>query len=201
MVLSWVVDLGPYISEYCCQRVTFPGPDPAKRWPDPTRDSRQKVWPDPTRPSLPHMYYVSWVQHSNCQQRTIIYTISRETFEIYFSSDLVMFPACIMWKKRSRKVFFFKTVVSKQHFDNNYQMLVKCIRGSIIQSKQVWTLKSEQFVSCKVQTARVPDPTQSPNLYEFNIASTLYQPAIAIVVRDYMARTDEKSLSGWATWL
>ena len=28
--------------------------DPAKRWPDPTRDCRQKVWPDPTRgPSLP----------------------------------------------------------------------------------------------------------------------------------------------------
>ena len=29
-------------------------PDPPKRWPDPTRDCRQKVWPDPTRcPTLP----------------------------------------------------------------------------------------------------------------------------------------------------
>ena len=32
-------------------------PDPAKRWPDPTRNCRQKVWPDPTRgPTLPHVY-------------------------------------------------------------------------------------------------------------------------------------------------
>ena len=30
-----------------CPRVTFLGPDPAKRWPDPTRDYQQKVWPDP----------------------------------------------------------------------------------------------------------------------------------------------------------
>ena len=27
-------------------------PDPAKLWPDPTRDFRQKVWPDPTNPEI-----------------------------------------------------------------------------------------------------------------------------------------------------
>ena len=39
-------------------------PDPAKRWPDPTRDCRQKVWPDPTRPAappFPHMSFFNWI--------------------------------------------------------------------------------------------------------------------------------------------
>ena len=37
-----------------CPQVTFLGPDPAKRWPDPTRDCRQKDWPDPARPDPTH---------------------------------------------------------------------------------------------------------------------------------------------------
>ena len=40
-------------------------PDPAKRWPDPTRECRQKVWPrpDPTHgPTFLHMYtFFNWI--------------------------------------------------------------------------------------------------------------------------------------------
>ena len=44
-----------------CPRVTFLGPDPItpKPWPDPSRNTRQKVWPDPTRHAarpFPNMY-------------------------------------------------------------------------------------------------------------------------------------------------
>ena len=47
-----------------CPRVTFLGPDPAKRWPDPTRDCRQKVWPDFTRPVArpsPICTFFNWI--------------------------------------------------------------------------------------------------------------------------------------------
>ena len=43
------MDIDTYMeTDQNCPRVTFLGPDPAKRWPDPTRDCWRKVWPDPT---------------------------------------------------------------------------------------------------------------------------------------------------------
>ena len=41
-------------SELSTGHFSWTRPDPAKPWPDPTRDCRQKVWPNPTRgPTLP----------------------------------------------------------------------------------------------------------------------------------------------------
>ena len=44
------------VLDQSCPLVTFLGsdptrPDPAKHWPDSTRDCRKKVWPGPTRPT------------------------------------------------------------------------------------------------------------------------------------------------------
>ena len=47
-------------SELSTGHFSWTRPDPAKRWPDPTRDCQQKVWPDPTRPL--QMYYMFQVK-------------------------------------------------------------------------------------------------------------------------------------------
>ena len=47
-------------SPQSCPWVTFLGLNPAKRWPDPTRDFRQKVWPDPRLDQTP-IYIFIWI--------------------------------------------------------------------------------------------------------------------------------------------
>ena len=70
-------------------------------------------------------------------------------------------------------------------------MLIKFIRGLI------WAgLNSEVFI---LQGSSIPARFQSARPYsmynELNIASTLYQPAILILIWDYTVRTEKKFIS------
>ena len=69
-------------------------------------------------------------------------------------------------------------------------MLVKCIQGLIWAGlhSEVWT------VFLQADQLHQPECQIRPNVYEFDIASALYQPTIVILIRNYMAWTDEKSL-------
>ena len=98
---------------------------------------------------------------------------------------LFLFRSCNI-KKRSGVVLFFKIVVSRQQKDCKYQMLVKCIRSLIWAglNSDVWKVFILQGSS---RSARVPiNETRSNNLYEFNIAPTLHQPAIVVLITDYI---------------
>ena len=59
-----VVDINMMVTQ-SCPRVTFLGPDPAKRWPDPTRDCRQKsdglTRPDPRPDPFPICTIFNWI--------------------------------------------------------------------------------------------------------------------------------------------
>ena len=61
--------------------------------PDPRLLTKSLTRPDPPTHSL-HMYYVSWVQYSSCQQGTIIQLLHEfeKNSGHFFSSGLVLFP-------------------------------------------------------------------------------------------------------------
>ena len=70
-----------------CPRVTcFDPTRPGERWPGPRLPTKILTRPNPP----PHMYYISSVQHSNCQQGTIYNCcmVSRETVENIPLQDL-----------------------------------------------------------------------------------------------------------------
>ena len=145
-----------------CPQVTFLGPDPTRPGemlsrPDPRLPTKSLTQHDPL-----HMYYMFLgfnIQFANRNDIQYLHDFEGNS-ENYFISGLVMFPEGE--KKRSRVVLFFKTVVSRQQKDCKYQMLVKCIQAD--QSHQ-------------------PEFQTRSDVYEFNITSTLYKPAIVILIK------------------
>ena len=86
-------------SELSTGHFSWTRPNPAKRWPDPLLPTKSLTRPDPTPP--PPIYYVSWVQHSNCQQR-IIYNCCMILRKIF------LFGSCNVsreWKKDLKLIF------------------------------------------------------------------------------------------------
>ena len=152
-------------------------PDPTRRNGDPTRPTIVDKKSDPTRPPPPYelCFTSSTLKLLTRNNIQLLHDFEGNTGK-YFSSGLVMFLEGIK-KISSGLINFVKTVVSRQR-------------------KDCQTPKSEQFLPCKVQ-ADQPVCQTRPNVYEFNIASILYQPAIVILI---IYRTDKKSLSNWTNW-
>ena len=172
-------------------------PDPTRRNVDPTRPAIIDKKSDPTRPDPTHPPYIL------CFMSSTFKLLTKNNIQLlhdflgnsgkYFSSGLEMFPEGgktisngLIFKDRGLEAT--KTLqisdFSKVHS-----------RFNLSRSK-LWTVFILQASS---RPTRVPECQTRPNVYEFNIASTLYQPAIVILIRD-MARTDEKSLSDWANY-
>ena len=171
--------------------------------PDPgllTDKKSDPTWPDQTLPYTYTMFHEFNMQVANREQYTIVAWFRGKQWEIF------LFRFCNVISrggKRSRVVLVYKTVVSRQQKDCKYQMLVKCIRGLIWAglNSEVWTVIFLQGSGSRpASQADQPECRTRPNVYEFNIALTLHQPAIVISIRDYITRTDEKSLSDWGHW-
>ena len=94
-------------------------------------------------------------------------------------------------KTRYRVFLFFTTVVSRQPKWLQISDVSKMHSGFNLSKSKFWSLNS-------FYPARFKQTSRSSRPDEFNIASTSYQPAIVILIRDYISRTDKKSLSDWA---
>ena len=173
-----------------CSRVAFLDPnrpDPAKRWPDPTRNCDKT--PDRTPPPL--LYYVSGVQHSSCRQGTMYNCC-------LIFSGLVMF----LTVKKSISIGLISRSWSRGNKKTAHIRCYSEVHSRFnLSSSKLWSLN-------KVYPARFQQTNQSARLdpciqvqYCFDC---LYQPAIVILIRDnliYIGSNKRKVFIGESFWV